>query len=236
VNVIMSGVLLRDVGDAGSDTDTDAVAERILDGALGHFEEFGLRRTTMEDVARRVGVSRVTVYRRFAGKEALVEAVILREVQRFFNALDAAVNGPGHAEEQLAEGFAFALEHLRGHPLVTRLLSTEPESLLLHLTLDGAPAVSAARHLIAERLGPSARRRGMSEADTEVAAELLARLVLSFLLTPDTAAHLETTDDARRFARRYLAPAMRSVGGARPTEGDTAQAPMPPPPTKETHR
>ncbi len=210
MNVIMPGVLLRDVTEPG----TDEVAERILDGALGHFEEFGLKRTTMEDVARRVGVSRVTVYRRFAGKEALVEAVILREVQRFFAALDAAVGGPGHAEEQLAEGFAFALEHLRGHPLVTRLLSTEPESLLLHLTLDGAPAVSAARHLIAERLGPSARRRGMTEADTEVAAELLARLVLSFLLTPDTAAHLETTDDARRFARRYLASAMRSVGEA----------------------
>ncbi|MGI8439475.1 MAG: TetR/AcrR family transcriptional regulator [Thermoleophilaceae bacterium] len=214
MSVIMSGVQLRDVIETGGDADVDEVSERILDGALGHFEEFGLRRTTMEDVARRVGVSRVTVYRRFAGKEALVEAVILRELQRFFTALDAAVGAPGHAEEQLAEGFAFALEHLRRHPLVTRLLTTEPESLLPHLTLDGAPAVTAARRLIAERIGPSARRRGMSEADAEVAAELLARLVLSFLLTPDTAAHLDTTDDARRFARRYLAPAMRSVGEA----------------------
>ena len=49
----------------------DPTTERILVGALQQFEEFGLRRTTMEDVARRVGVSRVTIYRRFAGKDAL---------------------------------------------------------------------------------------------------------------------------------------------------------------------
>ncbi len=188
----------------------DELAERILEGALRHFEEFGLRRTTMEDVARRVGVSRVTIYRRFAGKEALIEAAILREVGRFFGELDRAVGRAGTADEALAEGFAFALEELRRHPLVTRLLTTEPEALLPHLTLEGAPTMTAARRFVAERLAP----RGMPSADVEVAAELLTRLVLSFLLTPETAAPLETADDARRFARRYLAPAMRSVAEA----------------------
>ena len=200
--------MLGEVIDAGPEEGGhDELGERILEGALRHFEEFGLRRTTMDDVARRVGVSRVTIYRRFAGKEALIEAAILREVGRFFTELDGAVARAGAADEQLAEGFAFALERLRRHPLVTRLLTTEPEALLPHLTLEGAPTVAAARRFVAELLAP----RGMPSADVEVAGELLTRLVLSFLLTPDTAAHLETPDDARRFARRYLAPAMRSV-------------------------
>src|SRR4051812_50012998 len=52
----------------------DATTERILTGALSQFEDFGVRRTTMEDIARRTGVARVTVYRRFAAKERLGEA------------------------------------------------------------------------------------------------------------------------------------------------------------------
>lgn len=43
-------------GNLQSDTATgDETAERILDGALTLFLEFGYRRTTMETVARRLG-------------------------------------------------------------------------------------------------------------------------------------------------------------------------------------
>ena len=37
---------------------------------------------------------------------------------------------------------------------------------------------------------------------------MVVRLVLSYLLTPDTAAALRTPAQARRFARRYIAPLM----------------------------
>src|SRR4051812_50116320 len=82
---------------------TDPTAERIVSGALAQFEESGIRRTTMEDVARRAGVARVTVYRRFANKDRLVEAVVLREARRVFSALGGAPapvrpgGGPGGA-------------------------------------------------------------------------------------------------------------------------------------------
>ena len=47
--------------------------------------------SSVEDVAKRAKVARVTVYRRFAGKDALVEAVILRELRRFQADLAGAV-------------------------------------------------------------------------------------------------------------------------------------------------
>src|SRR4051794_27880891 len=78
----------------------DPPTERVLDAALARFEDFGIQRTTMEDVARHAGVSRVTIYRRFPRKERLVEAVILREGQRLFAPLGAARARPRAGEER----------------------------------------------------------------------------------------------------------------------------------------
>jgi AcrR family transcriptional regulator len=40
-----------------ADDDADSSTRRILEAALTLFGEFGLRRTTLEDVGRRAGVS-----------------------------------------------------------------------------------------------------------------------------------------------------------------------------------
>src|SRR3954454_23541699 len=87
----------------------NATTERILSAGLEQFEDFGIRRTTMEDVARRARVSRVTVYRRFPGKEHLVAAVIVAEAQRFFAELELAVGALDSVEERIVEAFVHTL-------------------------------------------------------------------------------------------------------------------------------
>ena len=62
----------------------DASTELILDAAVVEFERHGFRRVALDDVARRAGVSRTTIYRRFANKDELVGAVIERENVRLF--------------------------------------------------------------------------------------------------------------------------------------------------------
>src|SRR5260221_633384 len=93
----------------------DDTTERILAAAAEQAEDFGMRRFTVDDVARRVGVSRVTVYRYFPKKDALIEAVLLRELRRFLRDIDAATSGYDTLEERLVEGFVFALTFLRNH-------------------------------------------------------------------------------------------------------------------------
>nr|MDT0664452.1 helix-turn-helix domain-containing protein [Micromonospora sp. DSM 115978] len=65
--------------------DADETRARILDAAYEQFCRTGIQRSTMEDVARRAGVSRITVYRRFATKDVLVEHVVRREFRRYFD-------------------------------------------------------------------------------------------------------------------------------------------------------
>src|SRR5437879_2242277 len=69
----------------------DALTEQILDAARDQFMTFGLRRSTVDDVAKRARVSRVTVYRRIGNKDALVSACLLREYRRFVGEVDGAV-------------------------------------------------------------------------------------------------------------------------------------------------
>jgi AcrR family transcriptional regulator len=61
--------------DQGVDTPEDAISERILDAALAISAASGIRNLTMDEVARRARVGRMTVYRRFGDREKLVEAL-----------------------------------------------------------------------------------------------------------------------------------------------------------------
>jgi AcrR family transcriptional regulator len=185
---------------AASGDAPDATTERILDAALAEFVEFGLRRTTVEDVARRAQVGRMTIYRRFARKEALVEAVMLRELARFLDELDAAVMRGATVEERLAEGFVFGIRGARKHPLFKRLLETEPEAFLPYVTRDGGPLVAAATDFVAANIlgaDPSAD-------DARAAAELLVRLAQSLVLTPQSGLPLDDERDARDFAGQLV--------------------------------
>ena len=58
---------------------THGVEEEILNASIQCFERFGIRRATMEDIARSAGVSRKTVYRYFATKNELIAAFVERE-------------------------------------------------------------------------------------------------------------------------------------------------------------
>ncbi|MCD2194558.1 TetR/AcrR family transcriptional regulator [Actinomycetospora endophytica] len=57
-----------------SRADRDATRQQVQAAARNCFAAVGVRKTTMEDVARRADVSRQTLYKHFAGRRELVEA------------------------------------------------------------------------------------------------------------------------------------------------------------------
>jgi AcrR family transcriptional regulator len=200
--------MLRDLLAEPSGAASGPQADRILDAALELFVTFGLRRTTMDDVARACGLGRATIYRRFPGKSDLVAGVLLREARRFFAELDRSVAAFSTLEERLVEGFVTTLRISREQRLVHRLMVLEPESLLRHATDQAGPLLAAARGYLAHRLRAAQKQGDAGDFDPEVVAEILIRLTHSLLLTP--AGHIPLDDDgARLFARRYLTPMVR---------------------------
>jgi AcrR family transcriptional regulator len=191
---------------AADDDGGDEITRRILDAALEQFELFGLRRSTVEDVARRAGLARVTIYRRFPTKNELVVAVIVREARRAFAEIDAAVSRVSGTEERIVEGFVVTLSIARHHPLLRRLLATEPEVVLPYFTLQGGPVLAAARTYLADHIRRIQRSGDAPRFDPEPVAEMLVRVAQSFLLTPESVIPLDNDRKVRAFARRYLAP------------------------------
>ena len=191
----------------------DSTSERILAAASQQVEDFGLRRFTIDDVARRLRMSRVTIYRYFPKRDRLVEAVLLRELHRFLRAVDEAVEPYDTLEQRLVEGVVFALSYLRRHRLLRRVLRTEPELILPALTVNAGSLLAAGREFIAGFARREAERGGLPLAEDEIEAvsELLARAVLSFLLTPESVLGMRSDAEVRRFAEHYLAPTLRAL-------------------------
>lgn len=197
-----AGLLTR-LLDAAPDDDLDT---RILDAALAEFETYGLRRVSVEDVAKRARVARTTIYRRFTNKEQLLQAVILREARRFLTSIAAATERLSSPEEAVVEGFVEGLRGARAHPLLKRVLESEPEAFLPQLTMNGGAVMLAARDILAERLR---RARPDRAEDAAAVSEVLVRVAVSLLLIPGGGLALESEDDLRAFARDYLTRMLR---------------------------
>ena len=187
----------------------DVLFDRVAAAALEEFAEHGIRRTSMEDVARRAGVSRMTVFRRFASKQRLVEIVIAREVHRGMQELDLLWEGAETLEDRLVAGFEFAGRYVRGHPLFDRLLRSEPDVLLPPLTLDGGPVLELYRSLIAHRLQAEVKAGRATTSDIDGVAEVIARLAISLLLTRDGTITLEDPNSVRRLVNLTVLPMLQ---------------------------
>src|SRR4029077_6348142 len=114
--------------------------------------------------------------------------------------------------QRLGEGFVTILNAARGHALVTRLLATEPGSILPAATIEGGELLAAARDYLARHLRAAQRSGELHRFDPAPVAELVVRLTVSFLLTPDSCIALDTDDDARAFVRTYLLPVLLRRG------------------------
>lgn len=186
---------------------TDEVGVRILDAALTEYLAHGFRRTSMDDVARRAGIGRATIYRRFAVRDELVQAVLVRETSRFFADIAEATNELPTVADRLVEGFVVGLRMARTQPLLQRMLTNEPETSIPFLTTDGGPAMMVmTEFLLREYLSGARTKAG---ATPEEVAEILVRLFISLVLTPESCLPLRTDDEARETAKRFLLPLIR---------------------------
>ena len=106
-----------------------AVDDALLDAARAGIVAVGWKRCTLTDVARRAGVSRMTIYRRWSDMETLLADVMTRE----FSALVGPPAGVDDPVERLAAGVASTVAALRDNELFHKIVTVDPELLLPYL-------------------------------------------------------------------------------------------------------
>ena len=183
----------------------DELEDRILDAAVEEVALSGFRRLALEDVARRAGTTRVTLYRRFGRREALIEAMAVRETQRFLDALVAAAQDLDTLEDQMAETLVVGLRFMRAHPVARRAMDAERDAILDYLEADEARLLTMSRDLIAGTI----RRAEPDHDDPDALAETFVRIFVSFLVLPTSVVALDDEDAVRAYAQRCLAPLVR---------------------------
>lgn len=161
---------------------TEDTRHRILEAALTVMSRYGLARLALEDVAREAGLARQTVYRYVGSRDGLISATIVREEQAFFERMREAASRHDELRPALEASIAAALTLAREHPLLDRLLATEPEALLPFLTDGSGPVLSAARPVVVEVFGRYVPH--LTAPDLERAADAASRLIVSYAISP----------------------------------------------------
>jgi AcrR family transcriptional regulator len=193
-----------------NNSDGDAVLDAVRDCVLA----VGVRRTTLTDVARRAGVSRMTLYRRWPDVRSLVGDLMTREW------VDVATRAiperrPGaHSRDLLVEGLVAGVDAFRAHPLFRKIVDVDPE-LLLPYVLDrrGASQI-ALLELLAADLRKGHADGSVRVGHTERQARSLLLIVQSFTLSLRTMTDEDDPDlssaaflaELRSLLERTLAP------------------------------
>jgi len=155
-----------------------------VDAAYACIERDGVGATTVEAIAREAGVGRATVYRSFpGGRDELVSAAVRRAVVDFFAELDEDIGQAADVATLLERGIVAGHRRLGDHATLQRALRDEADQIVPQLASVIPIVVEQLRTELMRRLGRERLCPGVEPAE---AADLLARLTLSFMGTPGT--------------------------------------------------
>lgn len=185
----------------------DPADERILEAAVAQFALIGIRRTSADDIARRSGVNRTTLYRRLGTKEQIVRAAMAHEVRKVLADIEARLAPIADPLERQLAGFGITVTALRGNPLLRQLLTVDRDETLAWLTLDAGAALSIATAYVVGTV--SELRAALDLPDrppVETVAATIVRLVQSLVLTPDGPPALADDDAFREYAATVICP------------------------------
>lgn len=108
----------------------ESVGDRILDAAADCVRTFGIERVTLAEIARRAGVSRPTVYRRWPDTQSILAALLTARVTRVLD--DAGDSEVGR--EELVSRIVAVAGRLRHDEIVMSVLHSAPELAMVYIS------------------------------------------------------------------------------------------------------
>ena len=171
---------------------SDPATEAILDATRTSVLDFGIRRTRLTDVARRAGISRMTVYRRYPDVDAVLRDLMTREFSALLEEVAEQVGGPSGRARAVARLVA-SVRALRGHALWRKVLEAEPELLLPYVLGRMGETQRRAVSFVTRDLTEGQADGSVRSGEPRLLAQALLLVAQSFLLSGGIA---EDVDEA----------------------------------------
>ncbi|MFE7215825.1 TetR/AcrR family transcriptional regulator [Streptomyces sp. NPDC001698] len=184
--------------DRSDRSDSDPVLDAVRDCVLA----VGVRRTTLTDVARRAGVSRMTLYRRWPDVRSLVGDLMTREwIAVAVGAMPERRPGTD-ARTLIVDGLVAGVRAFRAHPLFRKIVDVDPELLLPYVLDRRGASQEALLSLLADHLREGHADGSVRAGHTERQARSLLLVVQSFTLSLRT---MTEEDDPELDSEAFLA-------------------------------
>jgi AcrR family transcriptional regulator len=189
---------------------SDDVREHILTAVERCVDRYGIRKTTIDDVACEVGLSRPSIYRYFADRDDLLSELITRRARALIKRTHKAISRQSSLSDQIIESILYIGELARRDSLTRHILDPDSTNLGRRMIASGRsetiraelfdPYLDAA---VANDLLP----QGLSRSDTHVWLGHVVKMVMRGL--EDGEGDLERY---RSILRGFVAPALVSSG------------------------
>lgn len=170
--------------------------DRYLDAARECILATGWKRTTLTDVARRAGVSRMTIYRTWPDMQTLLADLMTREWGGVVAEVAAAAEGLP-PRERLSTGIARTVAALRSNDLLRKIVEVDPELLLPYLLQRRGRSQDNILTLTARLVRDGQAAGEVRAGDPTLVARSAMLAALGFTLSA------ETMTDSRRSVRAY---------------------------------
>jgi AcrR family transcriptional regulator len=125
---------------------TDDARERILAAAERCIDRHGIRKTTMDDIASEVGLSRPNVYRYFADRDDLLIELITRHARALQDRARKSISRQSSLPGQIVESILHTADHARRDPLTRHIIDPDGTSLGRRLIASGTSEMLRSEH------------------------------------------------------------------------------------------
>ncbi len=185
--------------------------DSYLDAARDCLLDVGWRRTTLTEVARRAGVSRMTIYRTWADMPRLLSDLMTREWNGVVADALADEDPETPTVERLVGDIIGTVRRLRENELFLRIVDLDPELILPYLFSRRGRSQEAILELTVAALGEAQAAGEVREGNPELMARAMLLAAHGFVLSAHTMVDddvsLEDLDsELRRALTRGLQP------------------------------
>ena len=181
---------------------SDPMVARILDAAEQCIQRFGIRRTSMGEVARVGKLSRGSIYRHFGDKESLVEGVFKRRQEQYLNRAEAALEKESTLVDKLTLSVVLGRKDMR-EGIFARLAETEPETVAMMFQdprfYQRSVSFWPSHISMAQQAGEIS-----AEVDVATATDLIMRLAVSMVMYPHMGVELKTPTAIRGYLGQVI--------------------------------
>lgn len=175
--------------------------ERLLLAAMECVGQWGVTKTTVDDVARVAGCGRATVYRLFPdGKPELFRSAAQANIGRLLHRLGEELSTAETLEELAVSGVHGAATLSAESPAFQYLLEHEPHVAAPHLSFQRLELLLATARVVLVPLV----QRFVDPVTADRLVELGARVVVSYTFLPEPGLDLTDRATAHRVTRRYI--------------------------------